>query len=170
MPYNLGMLILIISDIHDNRPNLIKCLGWAKKAGVEKIICTGDVTNGDTLEFLANNFLGEIFLIRGNMDLYDENEVGHYLNIKYLGRYGITEVGNHKIGLCHEPFFIDSVRKLDQNLEIIFYGHTHKPWLNDVEGQLEVNPGTLSGTFQKATFATWETDNKKIELKVLELI
>ena len=164
------MLVLIISDIHDNRPNLTKCLSWAKKQKIDKIICTGDVTNSETLEFLANNFLGEIFLIRGNMDLYDESEVNRFLNISYLGRYGVTTVAGHKIGLCHEPFFIESVRKIDASLELIFYGHTHKPWLNDVAGQLEINPGTLGGVFQKATLAVWETDKKHIELKVLELI
>ena len=164
------MLILVIADIHDNLPNLTKCLNWAKKQGVRQLICAGDVTNGETLEFLAANFAGEIFLIRGNMDLYDESEANHFANIKYLGRYGVTAVDGLKVGICHEPFFREKVLEIDAKVKFIFYGHTHKPWLEDADGRLEINPGTLGAVFQKATFATWETTTGRVELKILELL
>jgi len=164
------MLILIISDIHDNLPNLTKCLAWAKSQGVQKVICCGDVTNGETLEFLANNFLSDIYLIRGNMDLYDEAEANRFPNIKYLGRYGTAEIDGRPFGLCHEPFFIKNVLQSNPDLRYVFYGHTHKPWLEDKDGRLEINPGTLGGVFQKATFAVWDTGTNKIELKILEQI
>ena len=64
------MKIAIISDIHDNLVNLKKCLDWCGQNGAEAVICCGDVTNGETLAFLRDNFRGPIHLVRGNMEIY----------------------------------------------------------------------------------------------------
>ncbi|MFH1661977.1 MAG: metallophosphoesterase [Candidatus Falkowbacteria bacterium] len=160
------MKIAIISDIHDNLINLEKCLKWCKKNNIKEIICCGDVTNSETLEFLSNNFKNSIYLIRGNMEIYDESEVEKYSNIKYYGRFGSFELEGKKIGLCHEPFFVDEI--LEKNkCDMIFYGHTHKPWESEKNGTRLINPGTLSGTFQKATFAVLDSKSWKAELKIL---
>ena len=64
------MLIAIISDIHDNLANLEKCLNWAKANNCGELICPGDITNSETLQFLAHHFSGPIHLVKGNMELY----------------------------------------------------------------------------------------------------
>lgn len=161
------MVIAIISDIHDNLINLRQCLSWCKKEKIKKIICCGDLTNSETLETLTKNFNNEIFLIKGNIELYSEEEVGRYKNINYLGRQGIIKIENKKIGICHEPYFIDGLLEKN-NLDYIFYGHTHKPWTEKKDGVQIFNPGTLGGVFQKATFAIWDADRDAIELKLLE--
>ncbi len=56
------------------------------------------------------------------------------------------------------------------DLDIIFYGHTHKPWIEEQNQIKIVNPGTLGGVFQKATFALYDTGDRKLELKILETI
>ena len=68
-------MIVIISDLHDNLVNLEKCLKWCSDNEISKIICCGDVTNDETLELLAGGFAGEIFLVRGNADIYDEEKI-----------------------------------------------------------------------------------------------
>jgi len=164
------MKIGIISDIHDNLVNLETFLSWAKKEGIEKIICCGDVTNLETLDFLANNFAGEIVLIRGNMELYDDNSLSNFSNINYLGRYGIWEIDNIVVGICHEPDYISQVIARNRAVQIIFYGHTHKPWIENRDSITRVNPGTMGGVFQKASFAFWDTATGSLELKILDLI
>ena len=187
------MKIVIISDIHDNLVNLEKCLSWCKKEEVEKIICCGDVTNSDILKFLSENFSGEIFLVKGNAELYDEAELEIYKNINYGGRLAghslgdgrtaVFEIAGFKVGVCHEPFLIKEVlAKMENpprpsstppkegNLKIVFFGHTHKPWIEEKEGIKTVNPGTLGGVFTPATFAYWETENGALELKLLQNI
>jgi putative phosphoesterase len=62
------MLIAIISDIHDNIPNLKKALDYCMLNKIEKIICCGDLASLETLDFLNDNFGGEIFYTFGNMD------------------------------------------------------------------------------------------------------
>ncbi len=160
------MLIAIISDIHDNLANLKICLDWIEKIKFEKIICLGDVTNIETINYLSNYFKGEIFLVRGNIELYEEIELEYYQNINYGDEIKILEIDNLKIGLCHEPRKIKKL--MDCSPDYIFYGHTHKPWLEKDGATMIVNPGNLSGTFHEATFAYLDTTTRKLELKVLK--
>lgn len=168
------MKIAIISDIHDNLVNLEKCLNWCNDKNIEHLICCGDVTNSETLKFLADKFKGSIYLVKGNMEIFDENEVKRYSNIKYFGKIGRFKIGKSLIGACHEPYLMEKVLEKG-SCDIVFYGHTHKPWsscakaLDDRE-VTTVNPGTLGGVFTKATFAVWDNEDKKLELKILELL
>lgn len=163
------MKIAVIADIHDNLVNLEKCLRYCSEQKVETLLCCGDVTNFDTLEYMSENFPGQIYLVQGNMEIYEEKDVLKFSNINFLGRVGRIVLDKKSIGLCHEPFLKNSVLKLGA-CGYIFYGHTHKPWIEEGDGYKFINPGTLGGVFQRATFALWDTDNAEPELKVLDLI
>jgi putative phosphoesterase len=161
------MLIAIISDIHDNLANLTKTLGWCQQQGITQIICCGDTTTLATIKNLAQ-FPGEIFLVSGNAELYENNELTVFKNIKYYGETGLLELAGLKIGLTHEPRKIRHLIQLSQApLDFIFYGHTHKPWLEQREGISLVNPGNLAGIFYQASFATLDPETKKLDLKIL---
>ncbi|MDD4900918.1 MAG: metallophosphoesterase family protein [Patescibacteria group bacterium] len=162
------MKFLVISDIHDNLVNLKKCLQWGRNRGITEAICCGDVVNGETLAYLAQN-LQTIYLVRGNLEIYDEAEVKPYKNIKYLGRFGVFELDGKAVGLCHEPWYIKYVLQ-QKPCGIIFYGHTHEPWMKTEDGITMTNPGTLGGVFTKATFAVWDSQSGELELEILELI
>ena len=162
------MKIAIISDIHDNLVNLQKCLNWCGENGAGTMICCGDITASRTLQAIARGFAGRIYLVRGNMEIYRENEVEKYENICYLGRSGTIEFGAGKAGVCHEPEYIGAL--VEKEIKIIFYGHTHKPWIATKDGVKIINPGTLGGVFSKASFAFWDTATGKLELKILELL
>lgn len=163
------MKVVIISDIHDNLINLQKSLDWCEKNQVEELICCGDVCNSDTLKYLAENFIGVINLVRGNMELYEEKEIERYKNINYLGLFGIIELVGKKIGICHKPELINKVKE-SSNCDLIFYGHTHQPWIREDGGVLIANPGTLGGVFFKASLAIWDSKTGGLELKILELM
>lgn len=162
------MKFLVISDIHDNVVNLEKCVNWGKSREITDAICCGDVANGETLKYLADNFK-TIYLVRGNLEIYDEAEIKKYNNINYLGRFGVFELDGKTIGLCHEPWFIKKVLEL-KKCELVFYGHTHEPWISEKDGIITANPGTLGGVFNKASFAVWDSLSGKLELKILELL
>ncbi len=163
------MKVIIISDIHDNHVNLNKCLSWCENNNIEELICCGDVTNIETIGTMAASFPGTIHLVRGNINLYKEKEIEKYANINNYGRLGFFKLDNYSIGLCHEPFLIEEVKKKGI-CDYIFYGHTHRPWIEEKNKINTVNPGTLGGMFQKGTFAVWDTTRNKIELKILETI
>ena len=161
------MKIAIISDIHDNLENLRKFLSWAAKDKPDGLICCGDITNSESLEVLASGFGGKIYLAKGNIELYEEEELENYKQIEYFGKIGNLKIDGHRVGFCHEPYLIDRILESD-DWDIIFYGHTHRPWIEDREGVKLVNPGTLGGVFAKATFAVWDTKSGSLELKILE--
>jgi hypothetical protein len=162
------MLIAIISDIHDNRANLKKCLDWCRTNKIGKILCGGDLTTLETADYLATNFLGEIFVVSGNAEIYHEAELVKYKNINYCGEIGIREIAGVNIGLCHEESQINKVLDVTPlPLDFIFYGHSHKPWLSKRTDITVVNPGNIAGVFHQATFATLDTGSKKLELKIL---
>ncbi len=162
------MFIAIISDIHDNVANLENFLNWARQKKVESLICCGDIANLETASYLAQNFSGEIFVVQGNAELYKEAELNQFKNINYYGEIGINEIAGLNIGFCHEPEKIKKIQELAPfNLDFIFYGHTHKPWLEKKDKTIIANPGTLGGVFNPASFATLDTDKKNLELKLL---
>lgn len=155
------MKVAIISDIHDNQFNLRKCLGWCSEHQVKAVFCCGDVTNVDTIEILSRCFDEEIHLVKGNADLYIEEDLADF-NIEYHGRMACFQFDKFRVGMCHEPYLIEKV--FEKKCDIIFYGHTHRPFIDDHLGVPCVNPGTLSGMFAMGTFAVWNTENGDLEM------
>ncbi|MCK5358505.1 MAG: metallophosphoesterase family protein [Elusimicrobiales bacterium] len=161
------MKVVIISDIHDNNVNLNRCLNWCLDNNVKELICCGDVTNINTIDIMAKGFHGTIHLVPGNICLFEEGDLEKYDNLIYYGSIGRFKLDRYSVGLCHEPFLIKEVNKLGK-CDYIFYGHTHKPWIEEKDKVKMINPGTLGGMFQKGTFACWDTTKNKIELKILD--
>ncbi|HZJ41721.1 MAG TPA: metallophosphoesterase family protein [Patescibacteria group bacterium] len=162
------MVIAIISDIHDNLLNLKKCLDICLKNKITKLICCGDVGNLDTLKYISTNFLGEIFLIDGNAETYSSDEIKKFTNINYQGLIGYTKIDNFNIGFCHKSIDIEKVKKnSDVRLDYIFYGHSHKPWLEKQDNIMIVNPGNIAGIFYQATFTLFDTQSKNLKLQII---
>ncbi len=161
------MRVVIISDIHDNEVNLIKCLHWCRENKIGELICCGDIANDDTVKVLAKGFEAKIHLVKGNAELHEESILKKYKNIKYYNKIGTFKIGNFTVGICHEPYLIMKVLEQDK-CDIVFYGHTHKPWIEKQQGVQTVNPGTLGAVFNKSTFAFWDSDKGILELKMTD--
>lgn len=164
------MKIAIISDSHDNIPNIEKFLNWINKNDVGMIIHCGDISAPSVVkEELAKKFKGVIHLVFGNVaDRELLPKVCESIdNVTLHGDVGELEVEGIKIAFCHFP---EVARELAESGKygLVFFGHTHKPWTEKVGSTVLVNPGTLGGMFQKASFALYDTDKKNLELKVLE--
>lgn len=161
------MIIAIIADVHDNLTNLGLFLKLAEEEGVDKIICCGDTGNEETLSNLNNQAHCPIILIKGNADTFGDHNLKNYRNIKYLGRYGEAKIDKLTIGICHEPHYIDTLLSKSPDLNFIFYGHTHRPWISTKNKATLLNPGTLGGIFYRACFALWNTKTKETKLKMI---
>ena len=164
------MEIAIISDTHDNLATLDKFLAYAQKNRVEIVIHCGDIAQGETLKRLADNFDGKVLAALGNMDYRDSVQaVAKKLpgKITLFENFGQIELDKVKIGFCHHKE-IAVVYCEKQKFDLIFYGHTHKPWIENINGCQLANPGTLAGMFYKATFAVLDTKTRKLDLKIIE--
>ncbi|MFA5754142.1 MAG: YfcE family phosphodiesterase [Patescibacteria group bacterium] len=165
------MYLAIIADIHDNLANLDKILRWSAGNRIEKIICLGDITTTETISHLAANFAGEIFVVLGNCELYQTTVFSSFPNLTYLGTEKNITLGGLLIGCCHESEninrLISATGLKTGDPDFVFYGHTHKPWLKKRGRVIIANPGNVAGVFHQATFATLETNNRQLELKIL---
>jgi len=154
------MTIAIIADLHDNEPYLTAFLSYCKKNKIDQLLIAGDIGSIESLEKIPKKQFKKIYFVFGNADNFSEKDLPkHIIN---LGDGGIIELGNKKIGICHEPYKIEKL--ILEKPEIIFYGHTHKPWVEVKDKTLLVNPGSLGGVFIPSTFAVWNLTRPAPEL------
>jgi uncharacterized protein len=161
------MKIAIISDIHNNTVNLKKVLDYCVQNKIEKIICCGDLASIETLEFLNDNFEGESYFTFGNMDndflknyFFKNNE---FKKTKIFKKEGGLEIGGKKIAFVHFPRIAKGLCRRGR-YNFVFYGHTHKPWEENIGSCKMLNPGNVTGDIYPATFAVWNTEDDKFEL------
>jgi len=168
------MQIAIISDIHNNETNLKKVLDFCAQEKIEKIICCGDLATKDSLDFFCDNFAGEIFYVFGNMDngqfsdfRFDSNDTLHgtqYKNAQVFKSYGEIKIDGKEIAFIHFPREAKELAETGK-YDFVFFGHTHKPWTEVIGNCTLLNPGNTTGDFYPPTFATWNTETGKLELK-----
>ncbi|HQK64104.1 MAG TPA: YfcE family phosphodiesterase, partial [Candidatus Staskawiczbacteria bacterium] len=141
---------------HNNFVNFKKSIDWANKNGVQMILHCGDIQTQQIIDESKEAFNGEIKFAKGNGD-YDLD----------LPEKMELEVDSKKIAFCHFP---EIAKKLAASgkLDIVFYGHTHKPWEEIVNNCRLVNPGELAGQLFKPTFAVYDTMTNLLELKILD--
>jgi predicted phosphodiesterase len=71
--------------------------------------------------------------------------------------------------LVHFPEIAKSLGRTGK-YDFVFYGHTHKPWIEkakaDANGKeyILLNPGTAAGEIYPPTFAIWETETDNFNL------
>lgn len=150
------MKIAILSDTHDNWANFKKSIDWINKEGIKLILHCGDISRQEIIKDAQEIFNGEIKFVKGNADF----------DLDFPDKMEL-EFNSQKIAFTHFP---NIAKKLAQskNFDLVFYGHTHRPWDEKVGECHMVNPGELAGQFYKATFAVYDTVSKTLELKILE--
>lgn len=165
------MKIAIISDTHDNLANLKRAVGWIIKEKIKTMIHCGDIFKPETIERILDEFKGEIHLIFSTADAdftkIPADSFKGLARVKIYGKFGEIEKDGKKIAFCHFPEIakeLTSTRKYD----LVFYGHTHKPWEEKVGKTRLVNPGNIANILFKPTFAIYDTKTDKLELKILE--
>ena len=164
------MLIAIASDLHDNRVNWQKFNDYAAKQGIKTLLFCGDLATSDMLTQIQTEFKGTIYLIAGNAETYETKKVNNRDNFFFLGRYGHLKLDEKNIGLIHEPSFKRDLLAEKHDLDYIFYGHTHTPWIEHADKMIIANPGTLGGVNYMATFAVLDTETSELKLIILDTI
>ena len=109
-------------------------------------------------------------MVRGNADLYEDSFLKEIKNLNYFSDFAIEKIGQTKIAFFHEPEKINRLKLNDLEIDFIFYGHTHKPWIEKKDGYFFANPGNLAGLYYPASFAVLETKNNNLNLIILDRI
>lgn len=161
------MNIAIISDTHDNLPNLKKVLDYCQKNEIEKIIHCGDLATLETLDFLNDNFAGEIFFTFGNMDdghvANDLQNKTQHKHTQIFPDFGHLEIADKHVAFVHYPEVAKQLCETGK-YNFVFHGHTHKPWTEVINNCTLLNPGNVANQYYPPTFAVWDTSANKFEL------
>lgn len=164
------MKILIISDSHDNFPNLKKALILAKKEKAGTLIHCGDITAAATLKFIADNFSGKIYAILGNADNEKEKIIKMAPTGKLIKIFTETaeiEINGIKIAANHYPAEAKKLAATGK-YDFVFYGHSHRPWVEIIGRTILANPGPLDNSFPTPTCAILDSKTKKLKLNLIK--
>lgn len=130
------MKILIVSDTHGRHQNLETVL--EKEKPLDMLIHLGDVEGGDDYIRLVAECPLEV--VAGNNDFYSNLPIERILQI---GKYNVLMTHGHYYyvngGLSHIRRAID-----EKKLDIVMFGHTHRPIIEEYKNATILNPGSIS--------------------------
>ena len=138
------MKIGIMSDSHDNMPNIAAAVKYFNEAGVAHVIHAGDFVAPfvyRALKELKCPFTG----VFGNND---GERLGLQKTLTPLGtlepRLAKLDLGGKRIVVVHEGDFVEELAASGQ-YDLVVYGHSHTHDVREVGGVLIVNPGETCG-------------------------
>ncbi len=123
-------MILIISDYHKYED---KVLDLINKYKPHHILCCGDGESED--EFYIEN---KIISVKGNCDFADLPlvKIVEIADKKYLITHG------HLYDVYFDIFKL-YLLTIENKVDYVLYGHTHKQYIEEYEGVIFINPGAL---------------------------
>ena len=128
--------ILIISDTHRKNDNYLNVLQMEGK--LDMVIHLGDVEGSEYTIQAATDCPVE--MISGNNDFFSDFPSEKTLQI---GRYRVMITHGHRyyIGMGNEMLKSEAVAR---GVDIVMYGHTHRPVIEISSSLITLNPGSLS--------------------------
>ena len=149
------MKYFIISDIHGSALTLKKALAQFKAMECEFLVIMGDILNygprnsipeglnlKEVVEML-NPLAGRIIAVRGNCDAEVDQMI---LDFPCMADYALVVDNGKKLFFTHGHIYNEeNMPKGDWN--VMFYGHTHLWKLENVDGMIICNSGSI--TFPK---------------------
>ena len=149
------MRVLIISDTHRKNDNLLKILEEIRKP--DMIIHCGDVEGS---EYVISNCADcPVEMVAGNNDFFSD-----------LPREREFVIGNYRIWLTHGHTYYVSMghemikrEAVARGVDVVMYGHTHRPVLETQGEVIVINPGSLSYPRQegrKPSYVLMDIDEK----------
>lgn len=151
------MKILIVSDTHRKDDNLKRVI--EKTAPIDMLIHLGDAEGS---EHYIEEWVNEgcrLEMVLGNNDFFSMLEREKEI---LIGKYRVLITHGHYYGVSMGPEGLAEEAK-NRGCDIAMFGHTHKPFMWEVDGITVLNPGSLSYPRQEGrrpSFLVMEIDEK----------
>ena len=149
------MRVLIVSDTHGRHNGLDRAL---QEAGdIDMLIHLGDVEGGE--EYIDTDVDCEKHIVRGNNDFFSDLPREEEF---YIGKYKIFITHGHSYYVSLDPEYIREEGKA-RKADIVMFGHTHRPFFEEMDEIIVLNPGSLSFPRQegrKGSYMIMETDGE----------
>lgn len=149
------MRILIVSDTHKKHKNLKEIL-WRVNP-IDLMIHLGDSEGYE--DYIAELAGCPLEIIAGNNDFFSN-----------LEREKELQIGKYKVLITHGHYYyvstgIEDLKKeaIGRGMDIVMFGHTHRPLLDFSKGIVTLNPGSVSYPRQegrKPSYILMEIDAK----------
>lgn len=160
------MRILIVSDTHGNHRNLDRALEHVGE--FDMLLHLGDVEGG---EYYIEATAGcPVHIVSGNNDFFSDLPYEQELQI---GKYKVLMTHGHSYYVSMDTKRLKQAAR-ERGIDIVMYGHTHRPDI-DLDGDvIAINPGSLSYPRQmgrKGTYILMDVDaegNAKFELEYIK--
>lgn len=146
--------ILIVSDTHGRHTSFDEAV--LRSAPFDLLLHMGDIEGGE--DYIEASAECESYIVRGNNDFFS-----------YLPAEREILIGGHRIFMAHGHNYGVSLgveRILDEGrhrgADIVMFGHTHRPLVEERDGVLIVNPGSTSYPRQEGrrpSYAVMEIDD-----------
>ena len=159
------MLAGILSDIHDNLPNLERALSELRSRDVETLCFLGDFCSpiparllaayGGDVHCVFGNGDGDRFAIRGITPPNGGSFVLH-------GEWAELELDGLAVALTHYPFYARALARTG-DYAAVFSGHTHERHHERLGKTLWLNPGEILGWKGAPSCALWDTRRDAVE-------
>jgi putative phosphoesterase len=151
-------LIGILSDTHDNRPNIRKAVQHLKAQEVGLILHAGDFI----APFTASDFDGIPCPFIGVFGNNDGERIGLSRSYARIGALHAVSAevtqADRRIYVRHEPDAVEAIAASGQ-YDLVVYGHTHHIDIRQKGAAWIVNPGECGGwTTGRATIVVFDLD------------
>lgn len=147
------MKVLIVSDTHRHHENLNEAL--QREGKIDLMIHLGDAEGYE--DDIADMAGCPLEIIAGNNDFFSR-----------LNNEKEIQIGKYKILITHGHYYyvtagVANIKKeaAGRGMDIVMFGHTHRPLLEEEKGIIALNPGSISYPRQdgrQASYAIMELD------------
>lgn len=145
------MKVLVISDIHGSSYYARKIEEIVKKENPEKIVLLGDLyyhgpRNELSQEYapmevakILNSLKDKLMVVKGNCDAEVDEMISEFKFEEHI----LTNINGKNIYFTHgHKYNIENIPYED--FDILIYGHIHQGFIQEKEGYLFANPGSIS--------------------------
>jgi len=139
--------ILVISDSHRDNLKMRKVMD--RERPFDMVIHCGDIEGGE--DFLRRCAKCPVEVVPGNNDFFSDLEIEREFTLcgkKFWvthGHYYYVSMGNERI--------ISEAKA--RGVDVVLYGHTHRPSVVEKDGVLAVNPGSIAYPRQEGRRPTY---------------
>ncbi|MFP3895437.1 MAG: metallophosphoesterase family protein [Anaerolineales bacterium] len=161
------MLVGVISDIHDNIWALNDVLDALNDC--EALLCLGDLCAPFTMTAIEQGFDGPIHLVWGNNDgdkVAITESIPESGDVTIHGILGEVVLDGRSIAMTHYPQIAQALAT-NGRYDLVCCGHSHEEEQTRMGETLVLNPGEVMGRFGTHSFALYDTETGKTEIRRL---
>lgn len=171
--YPHRMEVAVVSDIHDHIQNLEKSIYLIKKMKCGAVIFCGDMNTSFTAERLDKAGI-KIYAVLGNAESDAWGDGALLRNFDMFPpeqEFGEVEMFGRKIAFSHYPKVAKELLSIGY-YDAVFFGHTHKVFIEKRDGKILANPGAVCGLVNGkkgiASFLVYDTLNNLLKLQKID--